>query len=63
MPSQTQPATSFERSDIPVDDAGLQSLLTVQDRFLEDNGIPAADQDIALEVHFSWREKFIYLFG
>jgi len=45
-----------ESSHIPVDDAGLQPVLTVQDRLLEDNGVPIADQDIPLDVHLSGRE-------
>ena len=44
-----------ESSHIPVDDVGLQLVLTVQDRLLEDNGVPIADQDIPLDVHLSGR--------
>jgi hypothetical protein len=39
-----------------VNDAGLQSIFTVQDRLCKWNGILAANYDIPLEVHISGRE-------
>ena len=39
------------------DDACIQSVFAVQDGLGKDNGIPAADQDIPLEVHISgWED-------
>ena len=41
----------------PVDDAGLQFILAIQDGLRGGNRIPAADQEIPLEVHFSgWKD-------
>jgi len=37
-------------------DAGLQYIFAVQDGFRKGNGIPAANQDIPLEVCFSYWE-------
>jgi len=42
--------------DLSIDDAGLQSVFVVQDGLRRGNRIPAANQDLPIEAHFSGRE-------
>jgi len=43
-------------SHLSVDDDGLQFVFAIQDGLRKGNGIPAANQDVQVEVHFSGRE-------